>query len=506
MQLLVFLLPLAAGTQAPASAAVDLDKLFQPVVERLKGSEQKIAELSTQMPEAEARAAVNQAMRDEVGQLTPFLQPFLTEQLKKERYGFALSELEESRWNKQTGSGAAAAGTTSVVSKGSIPALFGFAVENGALTRTASGTTITFRGSPANFYSALAHGGYIPAGAAVPEWDGSFLAIAKRVSFHVAFDASRGNTGDSGTAVFTGDRQQLAGWGIRTEVVNKRDPRRGEYERAWSELMDREGLTFINDFNALMSVIEPNAKFQAWRTKLQNKIATAREEQFLGILKDAFPEFAQVAGEIAASNALFDATLRRAAASGASFAMTRRTRINSIMKSWTAAVEYNVVKQGSASGATPPQLPDLGNLNVVLSRGFVDGPELTVNVGTTWFQSIPAGVETRTLRDIQTSFQLDFPLREIQQIGKPTLTVAGQFVSLRAEPLGAKVLVNGVAVSTKGNIGLVQAKLTIPTRSAGVSIPLSVTWANRTELIKERQVRANFGISWDLDKIFARPQ
>ena len=78
-------------------------------------------------------------------------------------------------------------------------------------------------------------------------------------------------------------------------------------------------------------------------------------------------------------------------------------------------------------------------------------------------------------------------------------------MSLLEEPLGAQVLVNTVPVSTKGNIGLAQAKLTIPTKSAGVSIPVSVTWANRTELIKEKEVRANFGLSFDLDKIFAKP-
>jgi hypothetical protein len=85
------------------------------------------------------------------------------------------------------------------------------------------------------------------------------------------------------------------------------------------------------------------------------------------------------------------------------------------------------------------------------------------------------------------------------------LSFAGQFISLMEEPLGQKVTVNGVDLTTKGNIGLVQAKLKIPTKNTGVSFPISVTWANRTELVKEKEVRANFGVTFDFDKIFAKP-
>ena len=46
-----------------------------------------------------------------------------------------------------------------------------------------------------------------------------------------------------------------------------------------------------------------------------------------------------------------------------------------------------------------------------------------------------------------------------------------------------------------------QAKLTIPVKGSGVKIPLSVTASNRTELIKERDVRASFGVSFDLDPL-----
>ena len=58
--------------------------------------------------------------------------------------------------------------------------------------------------------------------------------------------------------------------------------------------------------------------------------------------------------------------------------------------------------------------------------------------------------------------------------------------------------------NTRGTTTVGQLKLTVPTKGAGIRIPLSVTWANRTDLIKEKVVRANVGVSYDLDSVFAR--
>ena len=46
-------------------------------------------------------------------------------------------------------------------------------------------------------------------------------------------------------------------------------------------------------------------------------------------------------------------------------------------------------------------------------------------------------------------------------------------------------------------IGKLQAKLKIPI-AEGIDLPISVTWANRTELIDEHEVRGQFGFTFDL--------
>jgi hypothetical protein len=50
-----------------------------------------------------------------------------------------------------------------------------------------------------------------------------------------------------------------------------------------------------------------------------------------------------------------------------------------------------------------------------------------------------------------------------------------------------------------GWIHAAQARITIPVRGSGVKVPLSVSIANRTELLAEKTVRAHLGITFDLD-------
>jgi hypothetical protein len=59
-------------------------------------------------------------------------------------------------------------------------------------------------------------------------------------------------------------------------------------------------------------------------------------------------------------------------------------------------------------------------------------------------------------------------------------------------------------LNTKGGIGIVQAKLVNPFGKSGVSLPMSIGWSNRTELIKAGVVLGQLGLSFDLDKLFDR--
>jgi len=148
--------------------------------------------------------------------------------------------------------------------------------------------------------------------------------------------------------------------------------------------------------------------------------------------------------------------------------------------------------------------PDLSNFRLIAEGAAFGGKaDFTANASLTILNSIPTGMSLKRLRDFQMSGQLDLPLGlRVQKIGSFVLTFSGKFQHL---PDDIAMPDGSMAMNTKGNIGVGQIKLTIPVKGGGVRIPLSVTFANRSELNKEKSfVRGNFGVTFDLDSIFAR--
>ena len=97
--------------------------------------------------------------------------------------------------------------------------------------------------------------------------------------------------------------------------------------------------------------------------------------------------------------------------------------------------------------------------------------------------------------------QLDHPLGGLLSLPAVTVTLSARYTHLPSDTVAAADIGNFAAPAEHGNIGVVQAKLTIPVKGSGVKIPLSITASNRTELIKEKDVRASFGVTFDLDPL-----
>ena len=80
------------------------------------------------------------------------------------------------------------------------------------------------------------------------------------------------------------------------------------------------------------------------------------------------------------------------------------------------------------------------------------------------------------------------------------LTLAGRVQWLQS----GVVIQNALVPDTKGTIGVFQLKATVPIAEGGLQIPISITWANRSELNKEKFVRGQVGMTFDLDAMIAR--
>ena len=424
-----------------------------------------------------------------------------------------LSQAEQKRQDKQPGAASSSSGSTSLVSKGSSPWLLGFALEHGGLTQTTSGNTITFRGNVANSIRALMNGTYLGS-YHLAENDALVQGFA-RLSFGVSFDTSSNQPSTS--QGFTPSNNNLSGFSAKYEILNHRDPRDRRYRVQWNQLAGNQGVDLAGRIANLDQTITETYKttFVQWNEPVFAAVDALpddpSDEQIRKVVQDAADSFHQLFWDLPKVKD----GVGYVTSSISSFLAEQDKTLSRIRGTPLVTIEYNLTRQLTTNNqnitATQPnqKIPSLSNINLVYEKGIQGGntPEFTFNAGFTWFNSSDATTAKRgQVRDYQASLQLDVPLKEIQNLGRPTLSFSGQFLALLEEPLGQKVMLNGVTIDRRGNMGVFQTKLSVPVKDSGVKIPISFTYASRTELVKENDVRGNIGITFDLDTLFARPK
>lgn len=408
-----------------------------------------------------------------------------------------VGDIQDIRVDKQVGGGSENAGSTSLVSKGLAPAILGFAAENGALTQGVSGTTITYRGNLVGTIEALRNQGFTMS---VLD-DSAATKLLRKLSYSFSFDTSRGN--QAGT--FVGDRQQLSSYSVRYEIKNDRDPRSPSYQAKWDALADADvqPLLDIATRIALDATAEP--ALDRWNTKARAAIIakgarSERRDELIRQLDQELPSLDSFSPEV-------QRLLREFASRYDTLLKDHSAMRELISKGAIFTVEY--------VGDRRVGLVDTSNLKVIAEGdllhlfGFGKGTtELTYNGAMTFFNSRP-GPGMRRLRDFDHSLQLDYPF--ITGLGSFIFSFAGKYKRFTENDLAPGSLITipggtitGAALANiKGDIASGQVKLSVPL-SNGIRIPISFTFANRTELIKEHEVRGNFGLTFDLDSLFAR--
>jgi len=431
-----------------------------------------------------------------------------------------LSEAEQRRIDKQVGNGSMSSGTTSLVSKGSVPSLFGLAVENGAVTQETSGTTITFRANPAGIINALVHHDYLTSGPdkiilpktrlqdiRIDESD-LWYRILNKASFSVSFDTSKG----SNAGIFTADRSQLASYSGHYDIINHRDPRDKKYLNLWFQLRDGAGERVADALTVFAAAINKMDGYDGWIADTSAELLAAANSD----VETRLAARAEVLRTLVTSHPEVLAVIQSQVIPAVNeYAKSRVDLLNKVSKSLTLAFDYTNTRQIVTLGNTdagivtlPPgvsnALPDLGNFLLTASGHFIGQSEITANFSGTRFNGRRPGPDIGRWRDVQGGFQIDTPLPEIRPIGRSTLTFSYLYMNLLEEPLGRTILVNGVEESRKGVINFGQAKMDFPIGSSGMHIPISLTFSNRTELIKEKDVRGNIGVTFDIDKLFSK--
>jgi hypothetical protein len=394
--------------------------------------------------------------------------------------GRLLQEFEEQRADEQIGATSSSSGTTTLVSQGTVPEILAFAVENGAITRSQSGTALTFRGNLGGVFDAAAKKGFVQM---MDHGGDPGRDLLKRLSFSATFDASRGSA--AGTTTFTGNQQQLSQWSARAQIVNRRDPLRAEYRTSWLNVTKGPLADVSQAAGALDKALTVDPAFQSWFTETKQVIGDVSATEILAKLSAQMEKFPVAMLSDASQRALADYDRTTSA-----FVRARQDVLHEISNGAQAALEF--------TSDRPLHGPATSSYRLVVAVGGT--AQLTGNASVTLFDTIPSGVTNR-VRDYQLSGEIDVKLGAVDSVGPFVLSFAGKFVNQLEnsyDEAGAMV------PDTKGTTAVGQLKLTIPVKGSGVRIPFSLTFANRTDLIKESIVRANVGLTYDLDTIFSK--
>ena len=394
------------------------------------------------------------------------------------------AQAENASHAKNVNASGSSAGSTSLVSKAGIPAVFGFAVENGALTRTIDGTTVTFTGNPVGLVEAMAKKGFIDSF----QNQDDFTAFLRKLSFGISYDTSRGDQG----GIFTGNRQQLSGFSFKYNIVDQRDPRHQRYTERWREITRKQASDLalsLNNFVISLATGTGLPSFDAWRDETNQALTgKTRFEEIEPILVAQFRKLASIA-----LPAEVKAQVTAVATDLDAFITERNNILDEISNGWIATFDYN--------NERPVTGPSLSNFRFLAEKGAYNGSiDFTGNASLTIYNSRPTTPNTQRLRDFRFAGQIDVPIGDVAKTGKFMLSFSGRYERLlNDEPVPGTSL-----VIKKGDIAAGQLKLTIPIRGTALKFPLSITFANRTELIQEKEVRGNFGVTFDIDSILAK--
>jgi hypothetical protein len=422
-----------------------------------------------------------------------------------ESYVSFVTEAQEKRIDQQIGAGPSSQGTTSLVVKGGVPYLFGLAVENGAATQSQSDTTITYRVNPAGALKLFLKEGFIPA-FRENEKD-PFLKFLSKTSLGFTFDTSRG----AQPGVFTGDKQQLAAFSARVEFFNDRDPRLKKYERAWEEFVATEQVKLgqeiykttlaLNDFG---SPTDPESfkdpALQAWLIQTNQALGTVSNSALPKLEK--INQLARILREQAdllpVKNVSDETTtaITGFAERFISYTEAKDALLKRIAKGKIFTLEYTNTRGVNA--------PDLSNINFIAATGMGARIDLTANGSFTFFNkqlppTTPAALRSGRIRDFQFAGQVAIPFKVGD--GQFDFWFSGRYERL----LENASTLNGLIVpGTRGDIAVGQVGLNIPINMLGIKFPVSITFANRTELIKEKEVRGNIGFTFNWDTVFSK--
>ncbi|HEY3217418.1 MAG TPA: hypothetical protein VGK93_13090 [Candidatus Eisenbacteria bacterium] len=399
------------------------------------------------------------------------------------------SELD--RFDKQIGGSASSLGTTSLAEKPGIPQWLALAFEKGALTADTSGSSLTLSTSASALSTAL-FADALTGGVGSP-WDD----VGASASFPLT---------SSGEVPSDFDRPRE--WSARWKLLGGRATMTRAFDHEWRDSL-REALSRRG--GAQVHLEGTVGDTCPWFGDLSDETKALARQRLNSLVVDAEAGHADKVEMVA--NQLISVVQARVVARvrsgllpvnpGARSAIDQAVdAVQGAQAAWNAARESarRRIEERTKSQVLTLEITDHsvgggqdwseGKLLYLFNRNGVD---VTLNAGISFFRNRRAVLsQEENLRASSLAGLLEWKRRNPLRRSPNDPGFFPMSVGLRLE----------FPNDSSDQVAVFQVKAEIPL-GAAVSVPISMTWANRTELVEEAKVRAHFGFSVDTDKLFA---
>lgn len=407
---------------------------------------------------------------------------------------------ETARTDKQVGASARAAGSTSAIEKPGFANLLGFAIENGIIQQETNATSLTLSTSPYAFVAAS---------------QGDSADTYQKYDFLNRIGVSANfNLTNQTTPLANASRKQLNEWSVRVRLLGDRSTRGVDFRDYWNNNIRGKVQRRLVAITHAERVIDSDASLRGLSGTVEGQLDAAVK----AILATSDPPDKKTADIKNAVLCGLQQSVFNQVRPGGSVAVSPATQsvINTVLVPGliTAHEELEQARQGlkdffaeqekkpEMTFAYSDQHPSSGKnysvFGLLYERKSFEPVKLVANGGFSLYHRPDRKLNQQSIRDLV--FALSFEgktsspfLTNEQDLSKITFSFTGRY---------QRIFENRHQPNKKADIAVAQFKLEIPVLS-GMSIPFSVTFANASELIKEKHVRANFGFTFDADKIFA---
>ena len=405
--------------------------------------------------------------------------------------------------DKQIGASAKANGAVSAIEKPGFARLLGFAVEHGGINKKNDGTNLTLSTS---LYSLYALKGtdtaetYARAG------------VLNRVGVMASFAVE--NESDE---LASARRNNLSEWSAKVRLFGDRSTRAPQFQRFWNaELrpLIRARLESIAQFVDLSSTDAALIKFH---NDVENNLVLSinsrlKDADYIAATPDGRKKIISDLILCNLKSNVYDAVnsgrfnlgdnvvrniedeyvprLRSALDNLEAGRKLLEKKIDDLNKGPLGTFAYTNHRQPLAS--------DYSETKFLFEqdKSFFRHLKLTGNFGLSFYHKPDKTLRQQKLRDISAALSFDgatgSPFTEEENQSKLTYSFVGRY---------ERLLENRRTTNRKPDIATAQFLLEIPFLK-GISLPLSLTYANATEEERKKNVRFNFGMRLDTDKLF----